>query len=63
MRASRPFAVHRFRFRIHQYTDRLQSSVGNGNSRIIPISSGNFVAQFVSRKEYDIMRSESVSQR
>jgi len=29
---------------------------GDGNSRIIPISSGNFVAQFVSRKEYDITR-------
>jgi len=28
----------------------------DGNSRIIPISSGNFVAQFVSRKEYDITR-------
>lgn len=29
---------------------------GDGNSSIIPISSGNFVAQFVSRKEYDITR-------
>ena len=36
-------------------------SRGNGNSRIIPISSGNFVAQFVSRKEYDITRTGHIA--
>lgn len=35
--------------------------VGDGNSRIIPISSGNFVAQFVSRKEYDITRTGRIA--
>lgn len=46
--------VYRYVYRhvyIHQGQDQPAS---DGNSRIIPISSGDFVAQFVSRKEYDI---------